>query len=66
MCLKNGIYKAATLVHHIKPVTAENVHDPDITLNPENLMTLCVDCHAAIHSTRRYYIDENGNVTVGA
>lgn len=64
MCLKNGIYKAATLVHHIKPVTAENVHDPDITLNPENLMALCVDCHAAIHSTRRYYIDENGNVTV--
>ena len=63
MCLRRGKYTAATLVHHIKPVTAENVNDPEITLNPENLMALCDDCHAAIHSTRRYTIDENGNVS---
>lgn len=65
-CLKKGIIRAATLVHHIKPVTPENVNNPEISLNPANLMALCVDCHAAIHSTRRYIIDEKGNVTVGA
>lgn len=64
MCLKNGIYRAATLVHHIVPVTGENVNNPEITLNESNLMALCVDCHAAIHSTRRYIVDEKGNVTV--
>ena len=64
MCLKHGIYKAATLVHHIKPVTAENVNDPEITLNTENLMALCTDCHAAIHSARRWYFNENGKMIV--
>ena len=63
MCLKKGIIKAATLVHHIKPITPQNVNDVDITLNPDNLMALCNDCHAAIHSKRRYKIDENGKVT---
>ena len=63
MCLKKGIIKAATLVHHIKPVTHQNVHDVEITLNPDNLMALCTDCHASVHSTRRYKVDENGKVT---
>lgn len=62
-CLKRGVYKAATLVHHIKPVTAQNVHDTNITLNPDNLMALCTDCHAEIHSTKRYKVDSNGKVT---
>lgn len=64
MCLKKGIYRAATLAHHIVPLTAENVGNPEISLNTENLMALCADCHAAIHSTRRYTVDENGNVKV--
>ena len=64
ICLKKGIYKAAVLVHHIVPVTSENVSNPEITLNTENLMALCADCHAAIHSTRRYKVDENGHVTI--
>jgi len=64
MCLRRGRYTAATLVHHIKPVTAENVNDPAITLNSENCMALCTDCHASIHSDKGYIIDENGNVTL--
>jgi len=63
MCLKKGIYRAATLVHHIKPLNAENVNNPEISLNPENCMALCADCHAAIHSTKRYKVDEYGKVT---
>ena len=64
MCLKKGIIRAATLAHHIVPVTAENVGNPEITLNTANLMALCKDCHAAIHSTRRYKVDEDGHVTI--
>ena len=64
ICLKSGIYKAATLAHHIVPVTAENVNDPQISLNPDNLIALCADCHAAIHSSKRYTVDENGNVSI--
>jgi len=64
ICLKNGVYKAASLVHHIVPVTAENVSNPEISLNADNCMALCADCHAAIHSTKRYTVDENGNVTI--
>ena len=64
MCLKKGIYRAATLVHHIVPVTAENVTDAAISLNKDNCMALCADCHAAVHSSRRYRVDKDGNVTI--
>lgn len=64
MCLKNGIYKAATLAHHIVPLDATNWTNPEIALNPDNLMALCTECHAAIHSTKRYTVDENGNVAI--
>jgi 5-methylcytosine-specific restriction endonuclease McrA len=32
-------------VHHIQELTPENIGDPNITLNPANLMSLCGDCH---------------------
>ncbi|MDR2898694.1 MAG: AAA family ATPase [Clostridiales bacterium] len=63
---------AATIVHHIKPITPENIHDPHITLDPENLKAVCDDCHAIEHieDTRSgkparlngIAFDENGNV----
>lgn len=48
-CLKRGIYKPGTIVHHkieIDPVTIEK---PEIALNFNNLELLCRDCHAARH-----------------
>lgn len=36
-------------VHHIKPLTPENINDQDITLNPDNLMFLCKFCHFEKH-----------------
>lgn len=33
------------VVDHIKPVTLENMYDWDISLNPENLQLLCLECH---------------------
>ena len=63
-CLKRGIYKPGEVVHHIKALDASNVDDPAIALNPENLMLLCVECHADIHAKhpKRYTIDEEGKV----
>ena len=63
-CLKQGIYTPAAEVHHIIELTPENIHDEDITLNPDNLVSLCKACHHARHnpSARRYTVDEFGSV----
>jgi len=39
-------------VHHIIELTPENIQDRTISLNPDNLMSLCHDCH-----TRRTHKD---------
>lgn len=54
----------ADTVHHIQHLNPTNIHDPDVTLNRDNLMAVCRDCHAKVHTKneRRYTVDENGNV----
>ena len=50
-------------MHHKIPLTPENVTDPEITLNWDNLMLLCRECHAAVHKPqKRYTVDELGRV----
>lgn len=67
-CYQHGLIKPAKVVHHITWITPENVDDPSVTLNLDNLMRLCQDCHAAVHSKnpdeapRRYLFDEQGNI----
>lgn len=46
MCKKEGRYVAATLVHHIIPLSEGGANAAD------NLMSLCVSCHGKIHSAR--------------
>ena len=41
--------RPATIVHHKRHITPENVTDPSVTLNPENFEALCHDCHNAEH-----------------
>lgn len=36
-------------VHHKKKLTPENIHDLSICLNPDNLISLCKDCHFKEH-----------------
>lgn len=64
-CLKKHIYKPADEVHHIVELSPENIDDPDISLNPDNLVSLCKECHQARHHEhqRRYKVDEFGRVT---
>lgn len=41
---------AATIAHHKIYLTPENINNPDITLNWDNLEALCQDCHNKEHS----------------
>ncbi len=48
LCTEPGCYNVATEVHHITEITPDNISDPDITLNENNLRSLCHDCHTRI------------------
>lgn len=41
------------VVHHKKHLTPENINDPNIALNWNNLQLLCAECHNQIHKTKR-------------
>lgn len=47
LCVRCGAI--GKIVHHKKYLTPENIDDPSISLNPDNLETLCEDCHNAEH-----------------
>jgi hypothetical protein len=36
-------------LHHAKELTPENVADASLSLNPENVLVVCHDCHNQIH-----------------
>lgn len=64
-CLAEGMIKSAVVAHHKTPITKQNINDPSITLNLDNLQALCWDCHAAVHSAaprKRYTIDKDGRI----
>lgn len=64
-CLARGIIRAGVIVHHKTLLTPENIGDPDVTLNWDNLELLCRDCHGAEHQKieRRYTVDAQGRVS---
>lgn len=61
-CLKAGIIRAAEFVHHKEHITGLNVTDPTVTLSHDNLEALCRGCHAAEHGSKRYWVDEHGEI----
>ena len=69
LCVKCG--KPAEEVHHIIHLSPKNIGDVTVTLNMDNLISLCKDCHfeehRGEHSKGRevnesypYEFDENG------
>lgn len=64
-CLTKGLYKPGEIVHHMQPLTPDNISDPSIALAWDNLELLCRDCHAAKHgSVKQYRVDEFGRVCI--
>lgn len=49
ICKARGLIRSGNQVDHIIELTEENKGDPDIAYNPDNLRTLCVDCHNLRH-----------------
>ena len=64
-CLKKGLIVPGVIVHHKVYLTPENINDPAVSLNWNNLELVCADCHAEEHNRlqRRYTVDECGRVT---
>lgn len=49
MCQSEGCCNPAEDVHHKISLTPDNINDISVTVNPSNLISLCGDCHKAIH-----------------
>lgn len=47
LCQRCG--RPAEEVHHITHLTPQNITDVRVSLNPDNLVSLCKDCHFAAH-----------------
>lgn len=63
-CYAKGIIRHGDTVHHKIHLTAENINNPEVTLNPDNMELLCRDCHAEEHkSVKRFKVDEMGRIT---
>ena len=48
-CARAGKLTRGEIVHHIQHLSPQNIDDPRITLNFNNLMLVCRDCHALEH-----------------
>ena len=44
-CLENSIITPGKILHHVIHLTPENINDPNITLNENNLKFECQKCH---------------------
>lgn len=58
-------------VHHITELTPDNINDLNISVNVNNLMSLCYPCHKNQHKKKamekvsggnEYIIDSDGNI----
>lgn len=63
-CMARGIYKPGVIVHHVIPLTPENIRDLHVCLDPKNFRLVCRDCHAAEHpkTEKRYFFEEDGSL----
>jgi 5-methylcytosine-specific restriction endonuclease McrA len=66
-CLCERCGEPAKVVHHRTYITKDNINNPYITLNWENLEAVCQDCHNREHHAnerrRTYRFDADGNLT---
>ena len=65
---QRGEIVPADEVHHIIPLTPENINNEDIALNPSRLVPLCHACHDTTKNKnntqpRRWAVDSEGVVS---
>ena len=61
-CAAAGLAVPGEEVHHKIRLTPQNVNDPAVALNWDNLEVLCKQCHLAEHNTVVMRTDEGGHV----
>ena len=64
-CLAKGLLVPGEIAHHIIELTPENINDPSVALNFDNLRLVCRRCHAEAHGARkgaRYVVLDDGRV----
>ena len=67
-CLSKGKYVLGDEVHHKIYLSPENINDPHVTLNWDNLELLCAACHSKEHNEKYsplredVMFDENGDL----
>lgn len=65
-CLKKGILTPGNHVHHKIFLTADNINDPSVTCNFDNLELLCEKCHEDLHHSyaqkERFKVSKDGRV----
>lgn len=58
-CLSSGRYEAGIILDHIIEINIDNINNPDITLNPDNLQFLCL-----FHHNRKTFTNADKEPTV--
>ena len=62
-CKAKGLIVPAEIIHHKIHLNNQNINDPSVTLNFDNLEALCRSCHGEEHGTvKRYTIAADGSV----
>ena len=61
-CLAKGLIVPGVEVHHKIRLTPENLNNPEIALNFDNLELLCKNCHMEEHRGTRWRADERGHI----
>ena len=62
-CRDRGIIRAGEIVHHKIHISPDNISDPEVLTDPDNLMLVCRDCHAVLHKPeKRYKVDDLGRI----
>jgi len=62
-CLAKGLIVPAEIAHHKIHLNDNNINDPSVSLNFDNLEAVCRSCHGEIHGKKkRYTIAEDGSV----
>lgn len=53
-CKRHNRFHPGDIVHHINPLTPENIDVASISLNADNLEYVCKQCHEEIHKKIGY------------
>lgn len=55
-CLKRGLYRQAEEVHHLRPILSghSQADRERLAFSPDNLESVCRECHLALHRKLRH------------